>query len=185
MPAEAIPLADGAVEVVVSFETIEHVPSPAGFVRECRRVLAPGGLLVLSTPNRDEYSANGHHNEFHVAEMNEAEFRDVLAPHFTPLGWYRQRPTIGSWWRPLRVWADHSPWVSNGVGRGVRRALRGAFCPHILRPPTGAVRSAPVDLIHAADRPLSRWVNPYAVQPRQPGEGDRPSYYLVVARRAD
>ena len=68
--AELIPVTDGSAELVVSFETIEHLRSPAVFIRECHRVLAPGGQLIISTPNREVYSSGGHHNEFHVTEMS-------------------------------------------------------------------------------------------------------------------
>jgi 2-polyprenyl-3-methyl-5-hydroxy-6-metoxy-1,4-benzoquinol methylase len=43
-------LADASCDYVTSFETIEHVDDPAQFLRELRRVLKPGGLLFLSTP---------------------------------------------------------------------------------------------------------------------------------------
>lgn len=46
-----LPLPDASVEVVVAGEIIEHVPNPDDLVREIRRVLVPGGMLVLSTPN--------------------------------------------------------------------------------------------------------------------------------------
>ena len=54
--AELIPLHDNCVEVVVSFETIEHVPDPGAFLDECVRVLKPGGIIIISTPNKDVYS---------------------------------------------------------------------------------------------------------------------------------
>lgn len=38
-------------QVVTSFETIEHVHSPRDFLAHCRRLLVPGGLLVLTCPN--------------------------------------------------------------------------------------------------------------------------------------
>ena len=44
--AEEIPLADASIDVLISFETIEHVPKPDLFLDECLRVLSPGGLLV-------------------------------------------------------------------------------------------------------------------------------------------
>jgi SAM-dependent methyltransferase len=41
-------------DIVMSSETLEHVPSPAAFVRTLRRTLKPGGVLVLTTPNAEE-----------------------------------------------------------------------------------------------------------------------------------
>lgn len=48
---QGLPCADGSVDVVHAAEVIEHLYSPDDFLDECRRVLAPGGVLVLSTPN--------------------------------------------------------------------------------------------------------------------------------------
>ncbi len=44
-------LSDATFDVVLSYETLEHVPDPKAFVRELSRVLKPGGTLVLTTPN--------------------------------------------------------------------------------------------------------------------------------------
>jgi 2-polyprenyl-3-methyl-5-hydroxy-6-metoxy-1,4-benzoquinol methylase len=41
----------GGVDVVVSFEVIEHLFEPKGYVEQCATLLVPGGLLVLSCPN--------------------------------------------------------------------------------------------------------------------------------------
>ena len=46
--------ARGTIDVVMASETIEHVPSPAAFVRTLRAMLRPGGMLVLTTPNGDD-----------------------------------------------------------------------------------------------------------------------------------
>lgn len=48
--AEALPLGDASVQTVVLSELLEHAEDPAGVLGECRRVLAPGGTLLLSTP---------------------------------------------------------------------------------------------------------------------------------------
>jgi SAM-dependent methyltransferase len=46
------PITDKSLDVVVSTEVIEHIyHHPLGYLRECLRVLGPGGLLLLSTPN--------------------------------------------------------------------------------------------------------------------------------------
>lgn len=49
--AQHLPHPDGAFDVVVSCETIEHLPRPDQGVRELARVLRPGGRLLLTTPN--------------------------------------------------------------------------------------------------------------------------------------
>lgn len=46
-----MPFADASFECVVAGEIIEHVPDPDSFLREIRRVLKPGGTLIISTPN--------------------------------------------------------------------------------------------------------------------------------------
>lgn len=48
---QQLPFDDGAFECVVAGEIIEHVPDPDHFLREIRRVLVPGGTLIISTPN--------------------------------------------------------------------------------------------------------------------------------------
>jgi SAM-dependent methyltransferase len=47
----SLPIADGAADVVIMSELIEHLVDPDGAVAEVRRVLRPGGSLLLSTPN--------------------------------------------------------------------------------------------------------------------------------------
>jgi SAM-dependent methyltransferase len=43
---------DGTAEVVTAIETIEHVENPRAFARELTRLVAPGGLVVVTTPNQ-------------------------------------------------------------------------------------------------------------------------------------
>jgi 2-polyprenyl-3-methyl-5-hydroxy-6-metoxy-1,4-benzoquinol methylase len=46
-----LPLDDGAVEAILCFETLEHVPDPEAFLHELARVIQPGGEMILTTPN--------------------------------------------------------------------------------------------------------------------------------------
>lgn len=46
-----LPFPDGSLDVVVSSETIEHVPDPQGMLREMKRVVRTGGVIGISTPN--------------------------------------------------------------------------------------------------------------------------------------
>lgn len=46
------PLEDGCADAVVAIETIEHLENPRAFLREALRIVRPGGLLVVTTPNQ-------------------------------------------------------------------------------------------------------------------------------------
>ncbi|GGA25501.1 hypothetical protein GCM10010981_12590 [Dyella nitratireducens] len=95
--AAAIPLPDHSVDIVVSFETIEHHDKHQEMIAEIRRVLRPDGVLVISSPNRLVYSDKaGHHNEFHVKELDFAEFDALLHTRFSSVRYYGQRISTGS-----------------------------------------------------------------------------------------
>src|ERR1700722_16221416 len=77
--ARALPLSDGCVDSVVSFETIEHFDRQDDFLREVRRVLRPDGTFIVSTPDRDVYSPAGTAaNPYHVHELSRIEFDTLL-----------------------------------------------------------------------------------------------------------
>jgi len=87
MPFEA-----ASFDVVVSFETIEHIHAQAEFLDEIKRVLKADGVLILSCPNKAEYSdKRGYTNEFHVKELYRAELEALLAPRFGHTRWLAQR----------------------------------------------------------------------------------------------
>jgi SAM-dependent methyltransferase len=75
-----LPLQDATVDVVVNFQVIEHLWDQPQFVRECARVLRPGGVLLMSTPNRITFSPGRDTpiNPFHTRELNAAELTELL-----------------------------------------------------------------------------------------------------------
>lgn len=58
--AEALPLDDGAVGGVTSLDVIEHVGDQRQYLAEIARVVAPGGVIALATPNRFSLAAEPH-----------------------------------------------------------------------------------------------------------------------------
>lgn len=80
---EQIPLADASLDVVISFETLEHIHPQAQFLAEIRRVLRPHGILLISSPNKHLYTdVPNHHNPYHVRELYRDEFEALLATQF-------------------------------------------------------------------------------------------------------
>lgn len=95
--AVAIPLPDSSVDLVTSFETIEHLADHEGMLREIRRVLRPEGLLLISSPDKYEYSDRpGFVNAFHVKELYRDEFEELLRQHFAHVRLLGQRIVFGS-----------------------------------------------------------------------------------------
>jgi SAM-dependent methyltransferase len=81
--AEKIPFDTGTFDVVVSFETLEHTTDHESVLKELKRVLKPGGLLLISTPDKKNYSdLPGHKNPFHLKELYQEEFETLLKRHF-------------------------------------------------------------------------------------------------------
>jgi len=74
----ALPFPDESFDAVVSLQVIEHLQRAREFVSECARVLRPGGLLVLSTPNRITFSPEGIRNPFHTVEFSASELRALV-----------------------------------------------------------------------------------------------------------
>ena len=100
----AIPLPDQSVDVVVSFETIEHHGQHDAMLREMKRVLSPGGTLIISSPDRHEYSdVPGYQNPFHVRELYRNEFEDLLGAYFRHVSLAGQRIKAGSLIWPIEA----------------------------------------------------------------------------------
>jgi SAM-dependent methyltransferase len=90
----------GTFDLVVCFETLEHIEEHEALVGEARRVLAPDGLFVVSTPDKNAYSDEPHHdNPYHVRELYFDEFRDLLGKTFPEVRMLAQRVAAGS-----RIW---------------------------------------------------------------------------------
>lgn len=77
--ANGIPLRAGCFDLVVSFQVIEHLVDPAPYLDTIARVLAPGGVALISTPN---WLESDRENPFHVHEYAAGELSALLGRHF-------------------------------------------------------------------------------------------------------
>ncbi|MFO0799783.1 MAG: methyltransferase domain-containing protein [Gemmataceae bacterium] len=113
-----LPFAAASFDLYVSFETVEHLDDPARFAPEARRVLAPGGTFVCSTPNRAVTNpgtgiGDRPYNPFHVREYTAAELAELLRAAFPdvtvygqslfPAGYIRGLGGVARWSRKLAV----------------------------------------------------------------------------------
>ena len=76
---ERLPFAARSFDTVTSFQVIEHLADPRAYLEEIARVLAPDGVLLLSTPNLRQSDGE---NPYHLHEYATAELEAVLAAHF-------------------------------------------------------------------------------------------------------
>ncbi|MFN0188033.1 MAG: class I SAM-dependent methyltransferase [Bacteroidia bacterium] len=93
----AIPIESNSIDVVVSFETIEHHNEHEQMMTEIKRVLKPDGLLIISSPDKTYYSdKRNFNNAFHVKELTEDQFKNLLDKNFVNSILSNQRVVYGS-----------------------------------------------------------------------------------------
>lgn len=96
-PCTRLPFAEAIADLFVSFETVEHIHEQETFIEEIARVLAPDGVLLLSCPNRLEYSdRRGFANPFHLRELYREELHNLVRRRFPHMRWFGQRPSFFS-----------------------------------------------------------------------------------------
>lgn len=88
-----LPFDAGEFDCVVCFEAIAHVADPEQALDELRRVLRPGGRLLVSTPNRDVYPGG---NPLHLREMTSEDLEGLLAARFANVAMHRQQAYFAS-----------------------------------------------------------------------------------------
>ena len=147
--AEALPDQPSAsFDVVVSFETIEHLGEAAQerFLDEVRRVLVPGGLFIVSTPDEEDYAGELHEeNEFHEREFTADEFRKFLSSRFPHIRFFGQRIFPVSY-----LW----PMDSGARSDGLEEYQLEQGSPRRLQPAEGDVKRAMYVVALCSDNPL-------------------------------
>lgn len=112
-----IPLASNSVDLVTSFETIEHLEQHDSMLTEICRVLRPDGILIISSPDKYEYSdLPGYKNTYHVKELYKNEFNHLLRQYFPHIHIIGQRVVFGS----VMGAEDEGPFLSWNKGQYAR-----------------------------------------------------------------
>lgn len=85
-------LENKSIDVVVSFETLEHLSRYKQFLSEIKRVLKSKGILIISTPNKKYSSPNSPKpiNPFHVVEFYLEEFKALISNYFSEISMFGQ-----------------------------------------------------------------------------------------------
>ena len=180
--AQKIPAESRSFNLIVSFETIEHLLQPELFVAECARVLAPGGTAVISTPNRDVYRQNVPNNPFHLKELSESEFSNMLGGRFSKTKIFSQCPRSVAWWSTRAFASQQSSWHKMR-GFGFAQSLIKRLCAPELADPSRLERSRrnPVGAILNPGTRFCELANPYAIRPRRPYHRESSVYLIAVA----
>jgi SAM-dependent methyltransferase len=91
--AESLDIADNSVDVITSFETIEHLDNYKKYLQELARVLTGEGVAFISTPNRDVF---GQKNPYHIKEFTKEEFISGLKECFAHVLLLEQKNGLAS-----------------------------------------------------------------------------------------
>jgi SAM-dependent methyltransferase len=134
----ALPHPDSSFDLVVSFEVIEHLQAWREFLLEMRRVLAPSGQFIVSTPNKLYYAesrARAGPNPYHEHEFEFAEFRDELSAIFPNIALFVENHAEGVVFQPVEPSETAEVRVAGAEASPAESHFFIAVCAH--RPQTG------------------------------------------------
>jgi SAM-dependent methyltransferase len=158
-------LDDASADLVVSFETLEHISDATRFLRECRRILTPNGIFICSTPNRMVNRWMGP-NRFHLREVRPDEFAAMLRELFVDIQLYSQSEVT---------------YLTFVFKRSLIELLRLAGVKELVRKvfePSASIITRETRFKEIADRE-------YELRPYLPSRLRRPTYVISVSRKAE
>ncbi len=179
----SLPLPDDAVDVVVCFEVIEHIERRDEALREFARVIRPGGALLISSPNRNQYPPG---NEHHVHEYTPDELAHSLGRNFRNVELHRQHAWLGT------LIADVGALTEAGADGGIEALMHTATPDAAAREETYSVAIAgDGDLPRAAPRlvlghPFEvKWWNEQLIKEQHEAVAQRRELERRAARLSD
>lgn len=112
---QALDFPDDSFDLVVCFETIEHLAAPEQALAELRRVVRPGGTVIVSSPNPAVYPSG---NEHHLNELRPEDLRRLVASRFETARVYLQHGWLASAIEP-----GDGAWLGEEGDRDEQQAL--------------------------------------------------------------
>jgi SAM-dependent methyltransferase len=184
--AEAIPLDDASVNLVVSFETIEHVGKPARFLDEIKRVFWPNGVVVISTPNRDSYHRITPDNPYHCSELALREFAELCNERFENLSYFSQCSFLDKRWS-LQGFDHFFPKNFNPADLGRKSKItykfQKLFCPNLSDRKAEYYSNHPIEAIFTKPKLFSSVFDPFAIHKLKSLEKETSIYTIAVGRK--
>ena len=104
-------LPDDSFDLIVSYETIEHLGQDGTFLSECARVLKTDGLFLCSTPNKAMSIALGINNPHHVREYYPKDFFDIISRYFDEVQSFGQKNRNLLLIKALRLCGVPARWI--------------------------------------------------------------------------
>jgi ubiquinone/menaquinone biosynthesis C-methylase UbiE len=135
----SLPFRAASFDLVVAFEVIEHLKEWREFLAEARRVLAPGGQCLISTPNRDYYTdsrGRSGPNPYHHHEFSFEEFRQELLAVFPHVALFLQNHVDGFVFQPAGQLTPAEARLDQDAGNPTESNFFLAVCA--LSPQTGS-----------------------------------------------
>ena len=109
---------DHAFDVITCFEAFEHIARQDLLLSEVKRLLKPGGLFIVSTPNKLVYTdLSGEVNPFHVREFYRDEYEKILQDNFVHVRLFGQQVLSTS-----QLWAEQHGHTRSAQDFFIKRA---------------------------------------------------------------